>query len=300
MKKLSQNEDYKAVLDQLASIRDTDDYSSVNIDYIQKKLHSNDERIRAAAALTATGCIFEKSIIDQMIEILQMDPVSAVRLAAIQPLGVVINEGVMRDFENETGSDTNIEYLEEWEDIQAQSLREDYLVVKNVLFSLLVDEFEDIEIRERCLSAISDLGFLEQVKEWIRDFIESENVSSKIIALRAMSKYPSFWIEELAQFLSITEPKELILEAISSCYSSDSLYLSNKVELLLQSDDPEVLSYSLLTLANLNKSSHLSEIFQKFSLHQNEKVREAAKDALNQFTRLNFEGFMEDKLGFEE
>jgi hypothetical protein len=147
---------------------------------------------------------------------------------------------------------------------------------------------------------VSDLGFLEQVREWIRDFAESENVSLRIVALRAMGKYPSFWIDELGEFLVLSGPKAIILEAISSCYSSNSLYLSDKIELLLQSDDPDILSYSLLTLANLNKSSRLNEIIEKFSLHQNEKVREAAKDALNQYTRLNFEGFMEDKLGFEE
>jgi hypothetical protein len=206
----------------------------------------------------------------------------------------------MRSFEDEIGAGTQMEYYEEWDELQTESLHEDYLRVKNLLFSIVQDEFEIPEIRETCLISLSHLGFLFPIQEVIHDFIESEDPSSKLVALHAMGKYPQFWLEELAIFLDGHQPKALLLEAISSSYSSNSSRLAKKIEHLLDSNDPDILTYSLLTLTNINKTKHLGDILQKFTSSKYEQVRKTARDSLLTLSKKNFTDFMEKELGIEE
>ena len=113
-----------------------------------------------------------------------------------------------------------------------------------------------------------------------------------------MGKYPRFWEKELSSFLSPNQPKPILLEAISSAYASESEELARKIEQLLVLDDPDILSYALLTLANLNFTPNLGEILQSFSLHEEERVRKAARDAIELFTRKNFDAYLSNELGF--
>jgi HEAT repeat protein len=300
MNNFNDNTDWAEILEKLAEIRKGEDYSIANVEFIRDQLLSTDERIRGGAALASEGCIFEPEILDILIEITESDPVDAIRKATIQSLGKVIYEGVMQSFENETGSTTDIEFYEEWDEIQSQSLQEDYLRVKNLLFSIVQDEFEDLTVRESALKAISDLGFLNSVKEWIKDFLVLENQSSQLAALHTMGKYPYYWLNELSRYLTPETPKSLLMEAISSSYSSESSDLADKIEKLLELEDPDIISYALLTLANINKTENLGEILQKFVLYQDNRVQEAAKEAMSNYTKLNFRDYMKDTLGLEE
>jgi HEAT repeat protein len=300
MNNFNDNTDWTEILEKLAEIRKGEDYSIANVEFIRDQLLSTDERIRGGAALASEGCIFEPEILDILIEITESDPVDAIRKATIQSLGKVIYEGVMQSFENETGSTTDIEFYEEWDEIQSQSLQEDYLRVKNLLFSIVQDEFEDLTVRESALKAISDLGFLNSVKEWIKDFLVLENQSSQLAALHTMGKYPYYWLNELSRYLTPETPKSLLMEAISSSYSSESSDLADKIEKLLELEDPDIISYALLTLANINKTENLGEILQKFILYQDNRVQEAAKEAMSNYTKLNFRDYMKDTLGLEE
>jgi HEAT repeat protein len=299
MTNLNDGNDWKNILQILANIREYEDYSSAKVDFIREQLQSGDERIRSAAALSAGGCLFEPSITDLLIDIVENDEFSPVRKAAIQSLGLLIHEGVLQNFENNIGANTEIEFLEEWDELQYQTLQEEYLRVKNLLFSIILNDFEEKEIRNESLAAISDLGFLQEVKEWIDDFIDSEDLSSQLVALYAMGKYPHHWISHLAKFLNKDTPKPLLLESISSSYSSESEELAIKIEGLLELKDPDVLAHALLTLANINKTDNLGSILQKYILDQNETVKKAAKDALKHFTYKNFSDFMEKEFGFE-
>jgi len=69
---------------------------------------------------------------------------------------------------------------------------------------------------------------------------------------------------------------------------------------LLSSNDEDILCYALLTLGNINKTENLGEILQQFSLHPNEKVRKAAREALENFSKKSFNDFLHDKLGYKE
>jgi HEAT repeat protein len=300
MQEFYQSDDWKEILGRLANIRQQDDYSAANVEYIRNQLQSQDERVRAGAALAAGGCVWEPYILDILLDLSENDGLEAIRKASIQSLGEVIYEGVMRNFEDLSGSDTDLDYYEEWDELQDETLQDDYRRVKNILLSFLQNEFEDQGVREASLIAISDLGFLESVREAIQDFIESENTSANVAALQAMGKYPQFWIDQLAANLKTTHAKPVIMAAISSSYSSDSAVLAGKIEEFLGSDDAEILSYTLLTLANINKTENLGAILQQYSLSENEKVRSAARDALKNFSNKNFTEFMERELGFEE
>jgi HEAT repeat protein len=300
MQEFYQSDDWKEILEKLANIRQQDDYSAANVEYIRKQLQSSDDRVRAGAALAAGGCVWEPYVLDILLDLSENDGLEAIRKASIQSLGEVIYEGVMRNFEDLSGSDTDLDYYEEWDELQDETLQDDYRRVKNMLLSFLQNEFEDQGVRETSLIAISDLGFLESVREAIQDFIESEDTSSNVAALQAMGKYPQFWIDQLAANLKTTYPKPIIMAAISSSYSSDSAVLAGKIEEFLESDDPEILSYTLLTLANINKTENLGPILQQYSLSENEKVRSSARDALKNFSNKNFTEFMERELGFEE
>ena len=291
---------WKEILQKLAAIRDQDEYSASDVDFIREQLQSNDDRIRGGAALAASGCVFEPNILDLLIDMVQSGEADAIRKASIQTLGEVIYEGVMRSFEDEIGASTQMEYAEEWDEVQTESLHEDYLRVKNLLLSIIQDEFEIPEVRETCLISLSDLGFLLPVQEIIHDFIESKDPSSRLVALHVMGKYPQFWLEELGVFLDAQLPKAVLLEAISSSYSSNSNHLARKIEKLLTSNDPDILTYSLLTLTNINKTEHLGEILQKFTGSEYEQVRKTAQDSLLTLSQKNFSDFMEKELGIDE
>ena len=295
-----QVENWKEVLDRLSAIREQEDYSPENVEYIRESLQSPDEKVRGGAALAAEGCLLEPHILDLVLELAENDRHPAVRKAAIQSLGNIIYEGVMQDFEASTGPDTALDESEEWDEIQLESLRDEYLRTKHLLFSVLQNEEEEPEVREAALAALSNLGFLEEVREWISDFLHMERESAKVVALHAIGKFPLYWIKTLSEYLEPTQPKPILLEAISSSYASDSELLARKIEQLLSLDDPDILSYALLTLANLNKTENLGEILQKFSLHPDEGVRKAAREGIEHFTRLNFERFMRDEFGFQE
>lgn len=295
-----EDKDWKEILDRLSAIREQEDYSSENIEYIRKQLQSPDDRVRGGAALTAEGCLFEAYILDMLLDIAENDSSDVIRKAAIQSLGAMIYEGVMQNLEEGTGSDTNLEYYEEWDELQTESLKEDYLRVKNLMYSILQNEFESREVREAALNAVSDLGFNEEVREWIEDFIESEYLSSQLVALHAMGKYPQYWEDQIARFLTPAAAKPLIVEAISSSYSSDSQELAHRIEHLLEMDDPDILCYALQTLANIGQDADLGRIFQEFSLHEDERVRDTAKKAIEHFTNRNFSDYMGNELGMEE
>ncbi len=295
-----ENSEWKLILDRLSAIREQEDFSSANVEFIRSHLQSHDERVRGGAALAAEGCLFEPYILDLVLDIAENDENEAIRKAAIQSLGQVIYEGVLQDFEDDEGATTDLEFYEEWDELQAGTLKEEYLRSKNLLFSILQNEFDDRSVREAALNAVSDLGFLPDVEEWIEDFMESEYQSSKLVAIHAMGKYPQSWEEELATSLLPGTPKPLLMEAISSSYSSQSAKLAKCIEQLLNTDDPDILSYALLTLANINLTEGLGEILQSFSLHADEKVRKAARDALENFSKQSFSDYLQDELGFEE
>ncbi len=277
-----------------------EEYSAEDVEFIRQHLESTDDRVRGGAALAASGCVFEPHILDLLIEMAQSGEAEPIRKASIQSLGEVINEGVMRSFEDNVGANTDIEFYEEWDELQLETLQEDYLRVKNLLLSIVQDETEVRAIREIGLIALSHLGFLLPVQEIIHDFIGTNVLSSQLVALHAMGKYPHFWIKELYRFLDHALPKSLILEAISSSYSSNSSLLAKRIENLLQSSDPDIVSYALLTLANINKTENLSEILQKFSRSPDQQIRKAAQDALQNLSRINFADYMENELGIGE
>jgi HEAT repeat protein len=291
---------WKDVIERLSTIREQEDYSTANVDFIIEQLQAEDERIRGGAALAAYGCVFEPNVVNLLLDIVENDPGDAVRKAAIQSLGQLIHEGVMRDFEEDMDIDMNMEYAEEWDEIQDKSLQEDYRRTKHTLLSLLQDEIEDREVREASLLAMSDLGTQEQIREWIDDFINSDYQTSQLVALHAMGKFPYFWTKNLSQFLSLQTSKGLLMEAISSSYSSESAELAGKIEELLHHDDPDVLTYAILALANINQTPDLGSILQTFSLHEDENVRKAAREAIKNFTLKNFSSYLENELGFEE
>lgn len=299
MDNFSQN-GWKDILDRLSAIREQEDYSQANVEFVKEQLRSEDDRVRGGAALAADGCLFEPFILDLLLQIVESDHEPAVRKASIQTLGQLIHEGVIHDFDTEQGYDTEMEYYEEWDDIQGKELQEDFLRTKNILYLLVQNDREDRQVREACLLALSDLGSREMVRDWIDDFINSEYQSSQLVALNAMGKFPQFWLTNLADFLTPETPKNLLMEAISSSYSSESVELAEKIEKLLNHPDPEILSYAILTLANINQTPELGSILQEFSLHENEIVKKAAREAIKNFTSKNFSSYLKDELGFEE
>ncbi|MEJ2048692.1 MAG: HEAT repeat domain-containing protein [Calditrichota bacterium] len=299
MSDFNQN-DWKEILARLSSIREQEDYSTANVDFIIEQLQSEDDRIRGGAALTAEGCVFEPNVVDLLLEIIQNDQEDAVRKASIQSLGQLIHEGVLNDFEAELDDDENIEFYEEWDEIQAKTLQADYRRAKYALLSLLQNEFENREVREASLMVMADLGSQEAIREWIDDFIHSEYPSSQLVALNAMGKFPHYWIKNLSEFLTMQTPKAMLMEAISSSYSSGSSELAVRIENLLSHHDPDILSYAILALANINQTPELGSILQSFSLHENEIVRKAAREAIKNFSAQNFSSYLENELGFEE
>ncbi len=291
---------WREVLDELSRIREQGDYSAESVEYIKQKLQSPDDRVRGGAALAAEGCLFEPYVADLLIELAENDPNPSIRKAALQSLEGVISEGVEQGFEDTTGPESEVEYAEDWAEVKYGSLREDYLRVKNLLFRLLEDPAEPMEVREVALAVLGNLGFLEVIREYIRDFIRSPRKSAQLVALHAMGKYPYYWEDELAEMITPDQDKALLMEAISASYSSDSEKLARRIEAVLHHPDPDVISYALMTLANINKTPELGEILQQFSLHPDPRVQETAREAIEHFSRKNFDRFMKDEFGLGE
>lgn len=294
-----QDPEWKNALERLSHIRLEEDYSTGNVEFIRQELQSFDDRVRGGAALAAAGCLFEPDILDAVINIAETDGNMAIRKAAIQSLGAVIYEGVMQSLEDEHGAGADMDDADEWLEYQTGNLRDDYLRVKNLLFNLLEYE-DDLGMQELALTALSDLGFLTPIQEKIGEFFGSPRQSSKLVALHAMGKYPQYWKNELEELIHPDTPTALLKEAVSASYSSSSARLAKAIEGVLQHSDPEVLRFALLTLANINKTENLADILQHFSLHENARVQEAARDGIEMFTRENFEKYLKGDLGLEE
>ncbi len=294
-----ENPNWKEILDRLSGIRDSGDYSHENVELIRQELQSFDERIRGGATLAAEGCLFEPYILDQVISIAEYDDTPAIRKAAIRSLSIVIHEGVMEGMEDEAGADTQLDEAEEWEEFQTGGLRDDYQRVKNLLFNFLEYE-DDVEIQELALSALADLGFRVEIRDKISEFLASERQSAKQIALNAMGKYPRYWEEELCALIKLDTPEELLKEAISASYASESAALAKAITGILEHKNPETLRFAILALANINKTENLPDILQQFGLHPDSQVREAARDAIETFTQKNFKQYMREDLGLED
>lgn len=292
-------ESWQEIMNRLSAIREQQDFTAPNIEFVLECLSSPDDRIRGGAALAAEGCVLDPQVLDSLLEIGENDPQASIRKAAFQTFAGVIREGVLQGLEDGIGADTRLEDNLEWEDIQAGTLQEAYIRTKHLIFSVLENEYEDREVREAALLSVSDLGFSNQVKDWIRDFISSDEPSAQLTAITAMGRYPANWLKELARFLEKGVSKSLQLEAISSSYSSKSAFLAEKIVALLDTDDAEILSYSLLTLAEINRTAGLDKILQKYTVHPDAAVQEAAKEAINIFTKQNFSDFLQDELGIE-
>ena len=291
---------WREILDELSRIREQEDYGADSVEFIRQHLQSPDDRVRGGAALAAEGCLFEPYVLDLLIEMVEADPNVAIRKAAIQSLQGVIREGVEQQLEDVAGAEADFEYAEDWMEMEQERLRDDYLRVKNLLLGLVEDELESMEVREAALASLSDLGFLPVVREWIGGFIEHQRKSARLVALHAMGKYPQYWEAELARFITPETDKALLMEAISASYSSRSAQLARRIEGILGHPDPEVLSYALLALANINQTENLGEILQKYSLHPDPRVQEAARKAIDHFSRKNFDHYLRNGLGYEE
>jgi hypothetical protein len=114
-----------------------------------------------------------------------------------------------------------------------------------------------------------------------------------------MGKYPHHWISKLAEYLDPAQSKDILMEAISSSYSSNSHQLASRIVDLLHLKDPDIISYAILTLANIHQTENLASILQQFSIHQNEKVRNAAKEAIILYSQNSLDDYMKE-IGFEE
>jgi hypothetical protein len=294
-----QDPNWKEILEFLSQIRQEEDYSAANVEFIRQQLHSFDDRVRGGAALAAAGCLFEPDVLDMVLNIAEYDGNIAIRKAATQSLVAVIYEGVIQNLEDELGSSTEMDNAEEWEEYQTGSLKEDYLRVKNFLFNLLEYD-EDLGMQEIALAALSDAGFLIPVQEKIADFFNSSRQSSRLVSLNAMGKYPQYWKDELESLIKPETPPAILKEAISACYSSESARLAKAIEGVLSHSDPEVLRYALLTLANINKTENLADILQHFSLHESVIVQEAARDGIEMAAKANFGKYLRDDLGMGE
>lgn len=294
-----QHPEWKAILERLSQIRQEGEYTPENIEFIIEQLQSFDDRIRGGAALAAEGCLFEPRVLNLVVELAETDGTPAIRKAAIQALAPIIHEGVMQGLEDEVGASTGVDDAEEWQEFQEADLREDYLRVKHLLLSLLELE-ENWEIQESALSSLADLGFLPQVQEKIEEFFRSSRQSAQLVALHAMGKFPHYWEEHLLEVIRPDTPVALLKEAISACYSSESAKLARAIEGVLEHEDPEVLRYALLTLANIHRTEGLEEILQRFCLHEHPLVQEAAREGLEQISRRNLGDYLRNELGFEE
>lgn len=297
---LDENQDWKESFDRLSQIRETGDYTLETVEFIRGEMQSFDERIRAAAVLAAGGCVFEPYILDQLINIAEYDETPAIRKAAVQSMSGVISEGVAEGMEDASGADTQLDDAEEWEEFQAGSLRDDYQRVKNLLFNYLEYD-EDIEVRELALTALADLGSMPEIQAFIEELFSSDRPESKLAALRTMGKYPQNWLDHLHQLIKPETQTELLREAVSASYSSESRMLAKAIEGILdQSDDPQTIQFALLTLTNINKTENLPDILQKFVLHSDPLVQETARDSINKYTQMNFEKYMRDDFGMED
>ncbi len=294
-----ENADWQETLQRLSKIREQDNYTTANVDFIRESLLSSDERIRGGAALTAAGCLFEQHIIDLLTTIAEEDDTTPVRKAAIDSLRGAIEEGVEQGSEDE---DFEPEDMEEWEEFQTETLHQEYIRVKEMLLGILQNEEDDLEVRELALFNLSSLGFSEYIRYWISEFFESPHQSSRIAAVKSMGKYPFHWENELENVIDPKTAKPLLMEAISASYSSDSARLAQQIEAVLKSPEPDVdvICYSLRTLANISRTEDLGEILQEFSLHPDEKVQEAAKAAIELFSKKSFDRYLHDELGMDD
>ena len=194
------------------------------------------------------------------------------------------------------------EDMEEWEEFQTETLHQEYLRVKDMMLGILQNDEDDLEVRDIALFNLSSLGFSEYIRYWISDFFDSPHQSSQIAAVKSMGKYPYHWVNELESLIDPKTAKPLLMEAISASYSSESPGLAKRIESVLTAPnpDPKVICYALPVLANINLTENLGELLQEFSLYPDEKVQQAAKAAIEVFTKKSFDKYLHDELGMDD
>ncbi|MGH1363192.1 MAG: HEAT repeat domain-containing protein [Calditrichia bacterium] len=293
-----ENPDWQMILDQVAAIRDQQNYTTQNIAFLKEQFQSSDERIRAAAALAAEGCIFEQGVLSVVMGLSQYDDSDAVRYAAIRTLGTVIREGIEQGFEEASGANNYLDDAEEWEEYQTGSLTDEYVGVKHALLNLLEYD-DDPVIQEPAMDALSWLGFQETIRYKVQDLFESGILGLQKASVRAMGKFPEYWMDELSRIISSETESALLLEAIRSVMNTHSSELASQLEALLNHENDDILIATINSLAGINQTVDLPQVLQAFSLHENTEVQLAAKRAIDLVSRKNFERYMQDDLGME-
>ena len=283
-------------LNRLGEIRKEADYQPTNVDFIRDLLVDPDDRVRAAANLTAAGCVFEPHILDTIIENAQGDLSTGVRKAAIQSLKPIIQTGIEQQFENNLGATTHFDDAEEWDEIQTEDLIEDYLRVKETLIDLM--EFdEDPEIQASALLSLADLAELENVQDKIHAFANHADSEIRLSAIKAMGHAPDIWSNDLIPLISMDTEESQLVSALQAAAFATTRDVAQKVETVLSHPSPEVLVNAITALAYINQSADLMSILQNFSLHDNGSVQEAARDAIELVSKTNFREYMTRNLG---
>ena len=119
-----------------------------------------------------------------------------------------------------------------------------------------------------------------------------------MIALTVMAAAAGLALGNLADRARADLSGGLTVQIVESNTQLRTSYVELAAQILTvleEHQDPEVLRFALLTLSNLNQTEGLPDILQKFSLHENSLVQEAAHDAIEAYTQKNFEAYLGDE-----
>ena len=137
-------ENHKEILSRLATIKENQQYSPDDIEFILTCMDAEEDYIRAAAVLASEGALYNLDIIDQLFYHFETEQNDKVKKSLIIQIGNFVSAGFLEGFEEESDHEAYSEMADDFNDISEQQLKERYIQAKDMFFQYLVeyDEYD--------------------------------------------------------------------------------------------------------------------------------------------------------------
>ena len=287
-------DNFKNTLNRLADIKEKKQYLPEDMDLIFTCMEAEEDFIRAAAVLSVEGALYNPEVIDQLIYHFETEPNDNVKKSLIIQLGNFISAGYLEGFDDEGSVDTLAEDSDDFNEVIEQQIEERYVQAKNLFFQYLLENDEYDPFYFNILNSLSLFGNHPEIKLKVEELWDNDDETRCKTLLPIIENFPLEYEKQIIDILTESSLDEIIIKTLSFVSKIPSARIAELTAGYLQNANPELVSKALIALAEINVTPDLKNILQKFCLHEDSKIKNSAKRALDIYTAKNFSEFMED------
>lgn len=290
-------ENKNEILNRLSLIRETEEYTSGDLDFIMEQLESEDDTIRAAAILASQGALYHLPLMEKILEIGREEWSIPVRRAAFRMMGQFITSCVLEGYEELEPYQKGLDYEEEFDELLEHGLEEKYQEVKSFILEFLESEDMDHELYSDALLAVLDIADSYGIEEKVRDLWNKSGEETRKKLIPFCEVFPYQFQDLIRQGLEQGQDRELTVLLLRSAAGVKEKSMADLVQTFLHSPDEEIVSTALITLAELNLTKQLEQLLHEYCLHEKESIQLSARKALDILSRNNFDSYMKKFYG---